>query len=88
MKLIDLTFAVVARFVPMSPEDLRNLKQEANGWEQNLDSEKGNAVEKMYIKANDPWYFRLGYAVSYIFIIKAVKNWFYEDDAEPEVLDL
>lgn len=82
MKLIDLTFALVGRFVPMSPEELRNLKAEANGWEQNIDSENGSAIEKVYAKVNDPWYYRLGFAVSYIFLVKEIKRWFYEDEQE------
>lgn len=84
MKLIDLTFALVARFVPMAPEELRGLKSEANSWEQNIDSEKASAMEKMYMKVNDPWYYRLGFAVSYIFLVKEIKRWFYEDDVESD----
>ena len=80
MKLIDLIFALVARFVPMSPDDLRNLKGEANQWEQNIDDKKGSALEKAYVKVNDPWYYRLGFAVSYIFLVKEIKRWFYDDE--------
>jgi len=85
MKLIDLTFALVGRFVPMSPEEIRNLKAEANQWEANIDEKSGNTLEKMYVKVNDPWYYRLGFAVSYIFLVKEIKRWFYEDEVSEDV---
>ena len=85
MKLIDLIFALVARFVPMSPDDLRNLNGEANQWEQNIADEGGSALEKMYVKVNDPWYYRLSFAVSYIFLVKEIKRWFYDDEPASNV---
>jgi hypothetical protein len=83
MTLVNLIFALVARFVPMGQKEARDLKKEADDWEIGLDEEKGNAVEKLYIKANDPWYMRLSYAVSYIFLVRAILN-FMSDEEELE----
>jgi hypothetical protein len=84
MKLIDLIFALVSRFTPMGPQQVRELRAEAAEWETKLNPETGNAIEKLYVKVNDPWFARLGFAISYIWLVKEIKTWLYEDEEGAE----
>ncbi|WP_306643771.1 hypothetical protein [Sanyastnella coralliicola] len=64
----------------MDKLQLRNLKTEAEAWENSINEEDATPIEKAYTKINDPWYARLGFAVSYIFLSKMIMEWMTESD--------
>ena len=72
MELIDLLFAIIEKFVPINPPALASMRNEAKDWRADI-SRAENAekpINKFYLKVNEPWGFRLLYAVAYLPIVK------------------
>lgn len=73
MGIIELIFALIEKFVPVSPVKLTGLRRDADKWESDLigkEEEKQNAVEKQYVKYSKMWWFQLLLAVLYIPLFK------------------
>lgn len=72
MELIDLLFAIIEKFVPINPPALASMRNEAKDWRANISREemKDKPINKMYLKLNEPWGFRLLFAVLYLPIVK------------------
>jgi hypothetical protein len=75
MNFIDLLFALVQKFTPITQEEYRKLYNEAADWQRKLNPENANKLEQIYIKLNDNWMFRLGCAVAYIPLVRLIMNY-------------
>jgi hypothetical protein len=84
MKLLDLIFAIVSKFVPINPSSLAQLESEGRQWEASLEREdnKGKMIATWYIKLNKEWYMRLLWAVLFVPITQYLRNAEREDGEE------
>lgn len=88
MELLDLLFELIAKHVPLSEKNYHRMRDEATAWRHRIQriqdgEEKGqiNKVEEFYVKANEPWYYRLGFAVAFV----PLSRWIMQlmDDSNP-----
>ncbi|MHB8131657.1 MAG: hypothetical protein ACYDEX_21975, partial [Mobilitalea sp.] len=76
MKLLELIFAIVSKFVPINPASLAQLESDGRQWELGLEKgeESSNFFAKMYMKVNKEWYWRLLWAVLYVPLCKYIQS--------------
>lgn len=72
MTLLELLFALVAKFAPITEAALGKMESEGRQWatEAESDANKDKFVNKYYIMLNKEWYFRLLWAVLYVPLVK------------------
>lgn len=75
MKLFDLLFELVRLHVPMKREDWAQMKQECEADTREWTTESPNKMKAMYAKYNDQWWFRLGVAVAFIPLTRAIAQY-------------
>jgi hypothetical protein len=73
MRLIDLIFQLLKAHVPMKEEEWGKLYREAE--EDTLKwSEEDKGFKSLYVKANNKWYYKVGWAVTYIFATREIEK--------------
>jgi hypothetical protein len=72
MELIDLLFAIIEKFVPINPPSLAAMRNEAKDWRASMSrpENSGKKINEIYLKFNEPWGYRLLWAVLYLPIVK------------------
>lgn len=76
MKLLDLIFALVYKYVPIKEQDFAKLKSEAEAdWaEVRTDDDAEMTLKAKIKKLTDKWESRLLMAVSYIFLVRWITD--------------
>lgn len=73
MELMDLIFAIVAKFTPIDPNKFAAIQNEALKWRSKIQEdpiEKEKPMSKFYLKINEPWWMKLAFAAAYVPIVK------------------
>ena len=78
MNFIELIFAILKRFVPISSERKDQLEVDALAWYKDkvkMANEDSPAFLKMLKEKGELWYIQVGLAISYIFLVKEIKSY-------------
>jgi hypothetical protein len=86
MRLLDLIFALIFKFVPIKEQDFAKLKSEAEAdWATvRTDDEAELNLKAKIKKYTDKWESRLIMAISYIFLVRWITDFMNPKDSEEE----
>ncbi len=75
MRLLDLIFDLIFRFVPMKQEDWAKLKDEAEQDVRTWHPEHDNKWKAMYAKHTNHWMTRTAFAIAYVPLVRWIGDW-------------
>tara|TARA_Y100000588_G_C14174044_1_gene890505 strand:- start:872 stop:1129 length:258 start_codon:yes stop_codon:yes gene_type:complete len=77
MSPIEFIFALLERFVPISPTKIEQLNAEGKDWWKKMVDQNENPTGLLVPikKHSNEWYVQSGLAVLFIFAVKSVSNW-------------
>lgn len=86
MKFFDLIFELVRNHVPIKREDWAEMYKEMEDDTARWTKTDENWFKRTYAEYNDKWWVRLGFAISFIYLTKAIGNYLRSpsDDVEDE----